>query len=1055
MRYKPLTIPLGRGLDQATAKNAAADSAGLRVGKNLDFGLRGGLTGRPGAVRQDNFGQRGLDTNGDVTIDGVTTIADTTYTNPYLVMVRDGTSKERPGLVTRGRLYTRDNDDEWVDRLGICQAKSRRLCSLLEVGTPDLTVTASISVATNLAGCASYDFGPCQNAVAGTSAATMAVLNDEGSVRTRMPLEAAATCGNGARCGVMSGMVHVTAGTNNLRLVTYNSVGLAGADSLLASDAATPTGKGDAPCICCDYDQTVFFVIYKTTANKISVLRVSTAGVVLATYLSAAIIGGTRGIWVTNTSVATDRVVACWVQTGGTKVVSAVLVASTMALAGGGGFSLNQGTSSTYVNGGQVVCGVAESGACYICWVNDDGELWITKRSLTAATELVTRSWTFQTPPDIAGSGTQKEGAVVYLQHQPIKVGGRVLLGLSTIRYQGINAIGSGATWTIHDITNLWFPDDPGTNQTRDPVIVAKGEAYRSMAAFGPQAAILPSDGATSYRFPTVEWTSLKYVNTAEGATQFDVAGTLCGERGILGLNEITLDKFQATNFKDSTLIAGCVPRAFSRGDCYPVGFPWLEAPTLKVRNNAGTGAFAAGDYTFQAIWTWVDDAGQKHYSEPSFPITVTMALNDSLDIDIGMPHFNERETGQIYAELYSTSANGVIKSFRKRYPYEDPDTFNVTDALSSFLVENGEPLYTEGQVFEAQVPNASGGITSVGARCWVSDGHSLFASRLGPAEANHEAPSWFIDNNLTVDVPPAAGLVLGLASLNERVYAFCERGVYVTGGLGPDDTGKGQDFLELAKVSDLGVAHQRAIISTPKGIFFQSANTQADGRLSTGGLWLIDPSGACNIIGTRLQEELSTSVFDACYLPEREQVVLTGADDQLLLFDIRADQWCTWEAGEGSGDTLGNTVCSAAGVLWSCGTEPMKFTATTGQDTHDATVDVTQRLELGNLNIAGQGRWGRIKSMTILGDYTSRYELNQSITLDEMITADADPVFVNHQTVTTWPTSRHSPEWRIPQQKCSTAYITITAAPAVATWTAIELEVMTQGGKAPAYERQ
>ena len=148
-------------------------------------------------------------------------------------------------------------------------------------------------------------------------------------------------------------------------------------------------------------------------------------------------------------------------------------------------------------------------------------------------------------------------------------------------------------------------------------------------------------------------------------------------------------------------------------------------------------------------------------------------------------------------------------------------------------------------------------------------------------------------------------------------------------------------------------------------------------------------------------------------------------------------------------------SMCCAGGILWSCGTEPMKFTATNGQDTGNASADIQQELKIEDVNVAGLNRWSRVRSMTVIGDFTSEYTLGQSITLDDETTATATAEAVNEATVTTWPTSRHTPEWRLPQQKCAVITISLTASPAVATWTAIELEVLSQGNKAPPRVRQ
>lgn len=1049
--FKTLTVALGKGVDQATVTNAAESDSSLLDSLNLDFALKGGVRGRPGFTRTTGFSARNLSAGSAFSEVSVANLAASGFLYPAMFTARDG-SAERPGLMTKGRLFTYDVN-HWTDRLAVNPANSHRICDMKDVGKPAGTVSNDAY----LAGALAYDFGPTENAITGSTTNSLSLLSTNGSVEARTAIvNALSGAGNGARCGNFTAIVHVPHGTNNLVLVTRNNGSRSVTETVLAADAQDPLGTGDAPCICCDYDETTFFVVYWTTvAGTYKALKVTTAGAISATHTHAT--GVTpRGIWISNGAQATNKTVVAYTGAGILGGLSRVLTTSTWANAA---IDLAIAGGPAMTNSGQIVVGGVEAGNAWISFVNDPGEFHIAKRSVTAGTLTFDFFWQGQLPNTLGGAGGGvKEGATFFIQHQPINVAGRILMGISMTRSTGISFAYAGCTWLVIDLTNLQT-NGSSTWGLRDPSIVAKGESYRSMVAWGPQAAVLGTDGFT-YRFPTTDWQILRYPGPAVDAGGRDIGGTLVGERGMTGLNEINLIKAQVAHYKQSSVIAGSVPRMFSRGSATPVGFPWLEAPTIQIEKLAGGGgAQPLGTYTFVALWSWVDDGGQVHYSEPSFPITVNVNTGgiQRLNIVLGNPHFNERETGTVYTELYMTAVNpasGAPRLFSYRKAYAGRGTLATNDTFLT-LSGVGVPIYTDGLVLEAQEPNASGGCATVGGRCWVSDGTTLYASRLG-SNNTPEAPSWHIDGTLSVAVPPVAGRVVGLAGLDNKLVVFCERGIYVTGGEGPDDVGQGPGFVPLEKVSDLGCASQRSIASAAAyGVFFQSANTGINGDIEAGGLYLLDRGLTCKLVSAKVLTDATSTTLagDVVFLPEKEQVywwrsVIT------LMYDLKTQQWTRWEPAPGS-DTF-QTGCAASGSLWACGTEPMVFDRVDGQDITPTPFAVQMLAIIGNINIASGGMvWGRVRSMSVLGDITASYDLDQSITLDDTTTYAAATITLNSSFPATWPTGRNMTEWRTPTQKCSTIKAVISAQPAVAVWTAINFEVYTNGGKAPSGYRQ
>jgi hypothetical protein len=348
-----------------------------------------------------------------------------------------------------------------------------------------------------------------------------------------------------------------------------------------------------------------------------------------------------------------------------------------------------------------------------------------------------------------------------------------------------------------------------------------------------------------------------------------------------------------------------------------------------------------------------------------------------------------------------------------------------------------------------------------------MSDGQFLFASRLGD-DTENEGPNWHLDGTLTMPVPAVAGRVVGLSTLDDKLLVHCERGLYYTGGEGPDDLGQGPSFIPLVRGCDIGTADQRSIVSTPKGVVFQTAFMRADGRRGTGGLWIFDRSLSCSAASLRVQDTAADSLLgELSYLPEREQLywfrpntTLLGFaqtnSQNILVWDFRTNSWANWQISSASSDKFGPTQCCAAGVLWSCGTEPMAFTGTAGQDFDTASRDFAMNVTIDVFDVApdATSRWGKVRSISLVGDIGPQYTLTISAGLDDRTGLISDPIVLNDATTATWPTNRAFAEWRLPQQKCSTMRVTLSADKAVAIWNAIELDVYTNNLRAPSNKR-
>jgi hypothetical protein len=155
--------------------------------------------------------------------------------------------------------------------------------------------------------------------------------------------------------------------------------------------------------------------------------------------------------------------------------------------------------------------------------------------------------------------------------------------------------------------------------------------------------------------------------------------------------------------------------------------------------------------------------------------------------------------------------------------------------------------------------------------------------------------------------------------------------------------------------------------------------------------------------------------------------------------------------------DGAPQSVATVAGQVWLLGaTAPGSFTGTPGADTLASPGDTPYAMSVTTQHVFAAGQdgdnWSRVRSVRALGElavttHTYTALLDQRLSYSQAFTMTTPGA-------TTWPTDRYDPEWRLPVQKCASIQVGLSANPATAAWTALELRVLPAGTAAPAYRR-
>lgn len=1069
----PLRIPLNKGLEQHEAENAFESEHGLTSGINLDFGKKGAVRGRPGWTRTTGFTKRLLSDLGLPSQSFVATKALTGYSGFKPFEVQDGFGRS-PALMSQGRIYVQ-SEGVWQDRGGGCAMKVTRLPEY-PVDTDGFNLNLNPywrNVPLNHAGLG-YDFGPSETQMSGTFGGTnLMTAGEDGRFTGVSSFSSTFSRGVAARCGTVSALLTQVGASLYIHLHTEGSSTTSSV--LLATDCRVNTSSGTILdmssmfCICCDYDSGVFFVSYfvdpAVTATRYRVLRVSTAGVNLLTAsfaspVSTVASAGQPGMWITNTSATTNKVVLAMHGSTTIGVQTTVLNATTLVTLG---IDATLGTTASgTVLSPSVVCGVAENDEVWVCYVaagtiivnSGISALFIWKRSLTT-----TSSRKYLEHGSNSPSFTSRHpGRTYFCHHQPIKFGGRTLFGLSVV--SGMEAASDvslyhpAATWYVLDLTDLWssgIATGSTSGNLIDPMCVAQGPFEGSSAPYSPSSAMLSVDGL-SYRFQSIDWTDV-----ASGPFAAVGAGSVSvgrmGYKGRAGMNQITFLDAQVAGFSKSTIIAGSVPRALAGGSVHPVGFLASSVPNiLSVTLTAGGSYVAGSSYTVSAVYVWMDESGNIHRSmiANSWSVAIPGGANQNMVIRVDQPHFTERIFGNVKCEVYVSEANppaGSIALYRVDTFFYDPDLayFDVTTAN---VDTTAEVIYTAGGVLSCQPVRADGGVATVGNRCWVSDGKRVYASRLGDESANNEAVSWHIDDTLALRLPTASSTIIGLAGVEDRLAILADNGVWMTTGEGPDDLGQGAAFRDPVRMANVGCAGQRSIAAMKGVVVFQASDTFVDGTPETGGLWALS-GGQPMQISAPVRDEIGDSLAgDVVYNDGRDILYWSRpTTGDLLVFDGRVQAWTKWTV-EPTIEELDGTIlvnsdpftsfAVAQGTLWGVADEPAKMTGAAGTDALGQTASFPMSLRLSKVAVSRDpGGWARCRSVQLIQDPntdTTPY----NVTVDVYDGAE----LIGH-TIHTALTGEEPPSEAFNNtQKCSTIDIELSSSRATVVWTGLVLSV-------------
>lgn len=1065
MATVPIVVPLTEGMKEHISDNDAR-SPGISNATNVEFVRNGEITGRPGYVSHDSFQRRKVDTTTSNTSTGLTsslaTLVGVYGQSGNMFRYRDSAG-ERPGITFNGRTFTYE-DNVWSDRLFGTGSSVDRIVEYFPFGPDPFQAVGALNETAVAFNFAQGDYVTSGNGSPLLGGTTPTIESYEKGKGTFL-------YGGSATVKISSDLYHCTIGNSgantDLILVVRKNNDTTLSTFTVATDClAVTVNTGEAPTCCAELASSVLWVCYKQTGGANYVLRaVNPTNGTTTTGPVATALANIIGMWIWPQHTAHTRLTLAFTQTATKGVACRQHNSSTLAAVGGGSVQFD-GAATNNANG-PVTVGGTTSGPVFIQYtrrsatagsINVPGVV-IGKYDPTGPTAVAVKTYEgFST-----GGSAPINNAQWGIPFGPVSVGLRSVLGLSFSSYTP-QVYHPFHTWYAVDFTDVIVAaGESKQDGTRQPGIVAMGPVQGSKIPSHPQSSVVDYTTVNlefgSFRFPSFDF------------KQFSASGGLSPS---LGLNKVVINSPQADFIGDQTVLSGSVPHCISGGYTFEQGFLQV-APEISVTLVAAGAGIADGSYTFQAVWVWQDEQGVYHRSAPSqIPFTLVVSAGagagKQFSAIVQNLQLTQREYGKIKIELYGTQINPTATAQKFLLDTVDQVAGSITTIIPTIQVPQGTelPLYTSaGAVLQNLPVSADGGVATVNNRMWLSDGRTLFASKQFKSDGN--AAAWNDEGPLVLPIPNPAGKVLSLKNIEDKLIALCENGIYITQGLGPDDTGTGPGFLTPYRAKSVGVSNSHGAVTTQHGIVFHSSNAKLSGE-NTGGFYIFDGGNLLQLSGPT-QQSLKQEKYILAYLEEKDTVFAGagGSEANIHMYDLHMKQASLWTNpnGDSTQDLIGGGCLGLVGIggmLWGTfnadgdlGINAVgAFTdVVTHRDITNATREIVMSVTTNNMYANGQDGlgWGRVRSVSVLGSMPSgsTHTLIVGFNTDQDVSVVFAPIAtIVESTSTTWPHARNAPEFRLANQKCSQLKVKIQATPAIVSWSALRLDTLPSRAKAP-----
>lgn len=453
---------------------------------------------------------------------------------------------------------------------------------------------------------------------------------------------------------------------------------------------------------------------------------------------------------------------------------------------------------------------------------------------------------------------------------------------------------------------------------------------------------------------PAISPGVFKFANLIRGTVN-TVAGQVVA---LLGVNATKLDFADTNHFLSESLngdlyTIGGILQQYDGAQYVEHGFhTYPEVSSTNFTPSGAGGSMATGTYNYCIEYHWVNNNNQTDVSTPSVAVAVSVTSGGSTgSVAISIPTLRLTKKTRVKIVVYRTAPSVGAGTILYRVTsalapvYNDPtlDSITFTDTLADASITSNGAMDTQplnlnagNPVLPNSAPPSCSLIATFDDRIILSgldDPYSWWPSQ----QAIPGAPAQF-SAALAQRLDPDGGPITALIRMDDKLFFFKTNAIFYISGQGPTATGDNSQFTtpSLVPSGEVGCVNANAIVLTPVGIMFQSAN----------GIYLLDRALNVSYKGAPVEKftspnQLNLQVLSATVIPN-QWVIFTTNSSTALVYDFFYDQWSTFtnhaavdsDLYLGQGDVL--TWCASNGqvylqtpTLFTDAGQPINFSAT------------------------------------------------------------------------------------------------------------------------------
>lgn len=507
----------------------------------------------------------------------------------------------------------------------------------------------------------------------------------------------------------------------------------------------------------------------------------------------------------------------------------------------------------------------------------------------------------------------------------------------------------SGQVYIPLALASASQPKDLLVTLTRLTVAVVKGRGFRPHAILAQDdspgwrpAQLLPrwaSPGTGRFRLP--------WANVLESQDSTETFGVRYTEVALGSAAE----PWQQVENRGAAYVTGGQLQVMT--DRLAPNTPVLAPQILSLTEQSTGGQMTDGDYSYIAVYEYIDNEGQLHRSQPSPSTSVTLSAGtgtSSVDIalrDNRLQQFPEESTYRVMIYRTAADASGVQGTVYHLTAISDgPDTAITDGRSNSDLQTNALLTVQQGGTLEPVPLPGCSAVALWNGRMWAVPAtrrSQVWPSKLLVAGRGPEFPA-----DLVIDA--SGEPVTALAEFGNALLVFRERSVEAIYGEGPDNNGEGGDFSRLTPVvQTLGAVDGASVVTFPGGVAFRSRRGY---RVLSAGMQVMRGQDGTEL-GSEVDAYADATVRSATLMRDDDRIVwlIDHASIDAVVFDVRTGQWATWVLSGSISALRGVDLAGAHVIIDSDGSRVL---TADGSSFADAGAHVPMLLETGWISLAG-----------------------------------------------------------------------------------------------------